>query len=65
MTTVWRAFLTASAVLLGFLILAIPFVERGTATFAVTVVSFAMLAIIFVASAAFIRADWDPFEELW
>jgi hypothetical protein len=64
-TTVWRAFLTASAVLLGFLVLAIPFVERGTGTFVISVVSFAMLAVIFVASAAFIRADWDPFEELW
>ncbi|WP_135363807.1 hypothetical protein [Halosimplex halophilum] len=65
MTTVWRAFLTASAVLLGFLVLAVPFVERGTGTFVISVVSFAMLAVIFVASAAFIRLDWDPFEELW
>ncbi|WP_436932178.1 hypothetical protein [Halosimplex halobium] len=65
MTAVWRAFFTASAVLLGFLVLAVPFVERGTGTFVISVVSFAMLAVVFVASAAFIRADWDPFEELW
>jgi len=64
-TTVWRAFFTASAVLLGFLVLAVPFVEPGTATFAISVVSFAMLAVIFVASAAFIRTGWDPFEDLW
>jgi hypothetical protein len=64
-TTVWRAFFTASAVLLGFLVLAIPFVERGTGTFVISVVSFVMLAVIFLASAAFIRAEWDPFEDLW
>ncbi|QLH83076.1 hypothetical protein [Halosimplex pelagicum] len=65
MTTVWRAFFTASAVLLGFLVLSVPFVEPGSATFVISAVSFAMLAVIFVASAVFIRADWDPFEELW
>lgn len=65
MTTIWRAFFTASAVLLGFLVLAVPFVERGSGAFVVSVVSFAMLAIIFCSSAAFIYYDWDPFEGLW
>ncbi|MFB6141542.1 MAG: hypothetical protein ABEJ26_14035 [Halosimplex sp.] len=65
MTDVWRAFFTASAVLLGFLVLAVPFIEPGTGTFVVSVASFAMLAVIFVASGAFIYYDWDPFEGLW
>ncbi|WP_123533467.1 hypothetical protein [Halosimplex salinum] len=64
MTNVWRSFLTASGVLLGFLVLSIPFIEPGTGTFVVSVVSFAMLAVVFVASAAFIYADWDPFDDL-
>ena len=65
MTTVWRAFFTASAVLLGFLVLAVPFIEPGTGTFVISVVSFVMLAVIFVASAVFIRTGWDPFDDLW
>ncbi|WP_459192148.1 hypothetical protein [Halosimplex sp. J119] len=65
MTNVWRAFFTASAVLIGFLILSIPFIEVGSPTFVVSVASFVMLAIIFLTSAAFIRYDWDPFEDVW
>ena len=65
MTTVWRVFFTTSAVLLGFLLLSIPFIERGTGSFVVSVVSFAMLATIFGASAAFLYFDWDPFSGLW
>lgn len=65
MTTVWRAFFTASAVLLGFLVLSVPFIEPGSGTFVISAVSFVMLAVVFVASAAFIRFDWDPFGDLW
>jgi len=64
-TNVWRAFFTMSAVLLGFLVLSVPFIEPGTPTFVVSAVSFVMLAVMFVASAAFIYVDWDPFADLW
>ncbi len=53
-----------SAVLLGFLLLSVPFVEPGSGAFVVSVASFVMLAIMFVASGAFIYVDWDPFEDL-
>ena len=65
MTNVWHAFFTMSAVLLGFLVLSVPFIEPGTPTFVVSVASFGMLAVMFVASAAFIYVDWDPFADLW
>ncbi|WP_436927055.1 hypothetical protein [Halosimplex amylolyticum] len=64
MTNVWRAFFTMSAVLLGFLLLSVPFVEPGSSAFVISVASFVMLAIMFVASAAFIYFEWDPFEDL-
>lgn len=64
MSVVLRGFLLASAVLLVLLGLSVPYVERGTGTFAITVVSFVMLAVMFLGSAAFIYADWDPFEEI-
>lgn len=64
MTAVWRAFFVASVVLLAFLVLSAPFIEPGTPTFVVSLLSFAMLGLMIVASAAFIYLDWDPFEEL-
>ncbi len=62
MTGIWRFFFVASAVLLGFLGLSAPYVEPGTATFTVAVLGLAMCLVMFVGSAAFIYADWDPFE---
>lgn len=64
MTVILRGFLVASAVLLVLLGLSVPFIERGTGTFAIALVSFVMLAVMFLGSAAFVYADWDPFEEL-
>ncbi|GGN93780.1 MULTISPECIES: hypothetical protein [Haloarcula] len=65
MRPVWQAFFGTSVTLLGVLALAMPFVEPGTATFAVTLLSAAMLGVVGLGSAAFLHYDWDPFEELF
>ncbi|MFC4989161.1 MULTISPECIES: hypothetical protein [Saliphagus] len=64
MTAVWRVFFGCSVVLLAFLALSVPFVERGTGSYVIAVVSTAMLLVILVSSATFIYLDWDPFEDL-
>lgn len=64
MTAVWRAFLLSSLALLAALSLSVPFVEAGTATGVITLLSFGMLAVMAVGSAAFVYLDWDPFEGL-
>ena len=63
-TGVWRAFLVSSVVLLALLALSGPYVEPGTPSFVVALLSFGMLIVMLVGSAAFIYFDWDPFEEL-
>lgn len=62
MTSVWWPFLGASGVMLALLGLSVPFVEAGTGAYVVSVVSVAMLAVIFVGSAVFLYVDWDPFS---
>lgn len=64
MTAVWRAFFVSSVVLLVWLVFSVPYIEPGTPTYVVSLVSFAMLSVILVGSAAFIYFDWDPFDEL-
>lgn len=64
MTAVWRAIFASSLVLLALLGLSVPFIEPGTGTFVISIVSLGMLVVMLVASAAFIYHDWDPFEEL-
>ncbi len=64
MTAVWRAFFASSAVLLALLGLSVPYIEPGTRTFVVAVLSLGMLSVTLLGSAAFIYLDWDPFEEL-
>ena len=64
MTAVWRAFFVSSIVLLAFLGLSVPFIEPGTATFVVALLSFGMLSVMLIGSSVFIYFDWDPFEEL-
>ncbi|EJN57567.1 hypothetical protein [Halogranum rubrum] len=64
MTAVWRAFFVLSVVLLAFLGLSVPYVESGTATFVVALLSFGMLGVMLVGSSVFIYFDWDPFEEV-
>lgn len=65
MTTVWRSFIVASLVLLALLAFSLPYVEPGTGTFVVTVLSAAMLVTILLVSAAFVYLDWDPLEGLF
>lgn len=64
MTAVWRAFFVASVVLLAFLVLSVPFIEPGTPTFVVSLLSLGMLGLMIIGSAAFIYLDWDPLEQL-
>ncbi|ELZ65195.1 hypothetical protein C457_16877 [Haloferax prahovense DSM 18310] len=64
MTAVWRVFFVSSVVLLAFLALSFPYVEPGTATFVVTLLSLGMLGVTVVGSSALIYFDWDPFEEI-
>ncbi|SEP07692.1 hypothetical protein SAMN04487948_11314 [Halogranum amylolyticum] len=64
MTAVWRVFFALSIVLLAFLGLSVPYVEPGTATFVVALLSFGMLGVMLVGSSVFIYFDWDPFEEV-
>lgn len=65
MTGVWRAFFVSSVVLLALLALSAPYIEPGTPSFVVALLSLAMLGVMLVGSAAFIYFDWDPFEELF
>lgn len=64
MTAVWRAFFVSSLVLLALLVLSTPYIEPGTGTFLVSLLSLGMLSVMLVASAAFIYFDWNPLEEL-
>ncbi|AKU07942.1 MULTISPECIES: hypothetical protein [Haloferax] len=64
MTAVWRAFFVSGVVLLAFLALSLPYIEPGTATSVVTLLSLGMLGVTVVGSSAFIYFDWDPFEEI-
>ncbi|WP_254271610.1 hypothetical protein [Haloarcula marina] len=64
MTAVWRAIFASSLVLLALLALSVPYIEPGTSTFVISIVSLGMLVVMLVASAAFIYLDWNPFEEL-
>lgn len=61
---VMRAFFVTSTVMLALLGLSVPTVQPGTSTFVVSVLSAAMLAVLFVGSATCIYVDWDPFERL-
>ncbi len=65
MKAVWRAFFVSSVILLVLLGFSMPYVEPGTATYVISVVSFAMVSVILVGSAAFIYFDWNPFDELF
>lgn len=60
-----RALFASSAVLLTLLALSVPYIEPGTSTFVISLLSAGMLTVMFVGSAAFIYFDWDPFEELF
>ena len=60
-----RALFASSAVLLTLLALSVPYIEPGTSTFVISLLSAGMLAVMFVGSAAFIYFDWDPFEEVF
>lgn len=64
MTAVWRAFFVSSVVLLVLLGLSVPYLEPGTGTFVVSLLSLGMLGVMFVGSSVFIYFDWDPFEEI-
>lgn len=64
MTAIIRAFFVTSVVLLTLLALSVPFIEAGTASFTVALLSALMLGTILVVSAVCIYLDWDPFEEL-
>lgn len=63
-TGVWRAFFVSSVVLLSLLALSVPYIEPGTSSFVVALLSLGMLGVMLVGSGAFIYFDWDPFEEL-
>lgn len=65
MTVVWRAFFVFSVVLLALLGLSIPYIEPGTPSFVVALLSLGMLVVMLVGSSVFIYLDWDPFEELF
>lgn len=65
MTAVWRVFFVWSVVLLVLLAISMPYIELGTGTYVVSMVSLTVLLVMLVGSAVFIYFDWDPFEELW
>ena len=64
MTDILRAFFVASVVLLAFLAVSVPWIEPGTSTFVISVLSAVMLLVMGVVSALLIYFDADPFEEL-
>jgi len=51
-------------VLLSLLALSAPYVDPGTPTFVISLLSLGMLTVTLVGSAAFIYLGWDPFEEV-
>lgn len=63
-TWVMRAFFVSSVVFLTLLGLSVPFVEPGTASFTISVLSTLMLGFVLIASAVCIALHWDPFEVL-
>ncbi|MFW5956536.1 MAG: hypothetical protein ACOCQY_03945 [Halorhabdus sp.] len=64
MTDVLRAFFVASVVLLAFLAVSVPWIEPGSSTFVISIISAIMLLVMLVGSALLIYLDVDPFEKL-
>lgn len=60
--SVWTLLLTLNLVLLVLLALSLPFVERGTPTYTITLLGFAVIAVSLVGLAVVIYLDWTPLE---
>ena len=60
--SVWTILLTLDLVLLGLLVISLPYVERGTPTYTITLLSFGIIAVTLAGLAVVIFLDWTPFE---
>ena len=58
---VWGVMLMIAVTLLIFQIVAFPYVEPGSATFVISVVTTVMLLITIFGTAFLIHVDWSPF----
>jgi len=61
MTTVWRVVFAAAAAMLALLALSVPFVEPGSGTAAVALLSGGLLVVTMVGAGLLAWAGWDPF----
>ena len=60
--SVWSLLLVLNLVLLVLLALSVPYVERGTPTYTITLLSFGVIAISLVGLSVVIYLDWTPFK---
>ena len=60
--SVWTILLTLDLVLLCLLALSLPYVERGTPTYTITILSFGIIAITLVGLSVVLYLDWTPFS---
>lgn len=60
--SVWTIMFTLEVVLLALLALSLPYVERGTPTYTITLLSFAVIGVTLVGLAVVIYFDWTPFD---
>lgn len=61
MMSLWRVLFTANLVLLTLLMLAFPFLQPGSASYVISVVSLGMIALSLIGLGVLIRYEWNPF----
>lgn len=61
--SIWNILFTIDIVLLILLVVSLPYVERGTPTFVITMISLVLIVVSLVGLAVVIRIGWNPFEE--
>lgn len=61
MTSLWRALFTANIVLLVLLMLAFPFLQTGSASYVISVVSLGIVTLSLIGLGILIRYEWNPF----
>ncbi len=59
--SLWRVLFALNAVLLVFLVFALPFQRAGTGSWVISVVSFGIIGCSLLGLGALLRFEWEPF----
>lgn len=60
--SVWTILFAINVVLLVLLGLSVPYVEPGTPTYTITLLSFGVIGVSLVGLSVVLYLDWNPFE---